>query len=88
MSPQAGRPGAGEPRRQFPGVHAHPQADSGELEIGHHVSTVAHLGNLAFRTSGRVEWDAVSGRVVGNEAAQKLVSRQYREPWTLAHLND
>jgi hypothetical protein len=24
---------------------------------------------------------------VGNEAAQKLVSRQYREPWTLPYLN-
>ncbi|MGO9241925.1 MAG: Gfo/Idh/MocA family protein [Bryobacteraceae bacterium] len=57
------------------------------LEIGHHVSTVAHLGNLALRTSGRVEWDAASGSVVGNEAAQKLVSRQYREPWTLPYLN-
>jgi predicted dehydrogenase len=57
------------------------------FEIGHHVSTVAHLGNLAFRTTGRVEWDAASGSVVGNEAAQKLVSRQYREPWTLPYLN-
>jgi hypothetical protein len=57
------------------------------FEIGHHVSTVAHLGNLALRTSGRVEWDAASGGVVGNEAAQKLVSRQYREPWILPYLN-
>jgi len=67
--------------------NAQPQTDGGKLRNRAPRSKVAHLGNLAFRTTGRVEWDAASGSVVGNEAAQKLVSRQYREPWTLPYLN-
>jgi predicted dehydrogenase len=54
------------------------------LEIGHHVSSVAHLGNLALRTHSRIEWDAASGTVRGNDAANALVMRPYRAPWRLA----
>jgi predicted dehydrogenase len=46
------------------------------LEVGHHVSTVAHLGNLALRTKSRIEWD-------GNHQAHPLLSRTYRAPWKL-----
>jgi hypothetical protein len=54
------------------------------LDIGHHVSTVAHLGNLALRSRSRVEWDGEAGRAVGNEEAGKLLLRPYRAPWKLA----
>jgi predicted dehydrogenase len=54
-----------------------------DVEIGQHVSTVAHLGNLALRSAGTVRWDEKAGRVVGNDAAQALVMRDYRKPWSL-----
>lgn len=54
------------------------------LEIGHHVSTVAHLGNVALRSRSRIEWDAAAGEVRGNQEANALVTRKYRAPWTLA----
>ncbi len=53
------------------------------LDIGHHVSTVAHLGNLALRAKSRIAWDAQAERVVGNEAANALVTPVYRAPWKL-----
>ena len=53
------------------------------LDIGHHVSTVAHLGNLALRTKSRIEWDAAAGRATGNAEAQRLVTQPYRAPWSL-----
>jgi predicted dehydrogenase len=53
------------------------------LQIGHHVSSVAHLGNIALRSRSRIEWDAAAEQVRGNEAANALLSRQYRPPWTL-----
>ena len=53
------------------------------LDVGHHVSTVAHLGNLALRSRSRIEWDADAERVRENEAANRLVSRPYRQPWKL-----
>jgi len=51
------------------------------LEIGHHVSTVAHLGNLALRSRSRIEWNAEAQRVENNPEANGLLSRRYREPW-------
>ncbi len=54
------------------------------LDIGHHVSAVAHLGNIALRSRSRVEWAGEAGGIVGNEAASSLVLRPYRAPWKLA----
>jgi len=54
------------------------------LEIGHHVSSVAHLGNVALRSKSRIEWDAAAERVRGNDEANRLMSRAYRAPWKLA----
>ncbi len=54
------------------------------LEVGHHVSAVAHLGNLALRSKSRIEWDAAAEKVRDNEAANQLLTRQYRAPWKLA----
>jgi len=54
------------------------------LDLGHHVSTVAHLGNLALRSKARVQWDSERERALGNDAANALVARPYRAPWKLA----
>ena len=55
------------------------------LTIGHHVSTVAHLGNLALRTGSEIHWDAVNERVTNNPAADALVGEAYRTPWELPY---
>ncbi|MCP4250894.1 MAG: Gfo/Idh/MocA family oxidoreductase [bacterium] len=55
------------------------------LTVGHHVSTVAHLGNLAFRSGKPVTWDAKRERVVGNKQADELVGARYRRPWKLPY---
>ncbi len=55
------------------------------LEVGHHVSTVAHLGNLAFQTKSEIHWDSEKEIVVGNPAADALVGLPYRKPWTLPY---
>ncbi len=60
------------------------QAPVENLEIGHHVSSVAHLGNLALRSGSRIEWNAEAQRVENNAEANRLVSRPYRAPWRLA----
>ena len=56
------------------------------LEIGHHVSTIAHLGNIALRSNSRVVWDAKNEHVIDNKKADKLVSLEYRKPWKLPYL--
>jgi predicted dehydrogenase len=60
------------------------QAPVENLEVGHHVSTVAHLGNVALRSKSRIEWNAADEQVAGNEEANRLLSRPYRAPWKLS----
>ena len=57
------------------------------LELGHHVSTVAHLGNIAFRTGHKITWDAANEKIVGDREADKLVAVKYRKPWKLPYAN-
>jgi predicted dehydrogenase len=54
------------------------------LDVGHHVSTVAHLGNLALRSKSRIEWDAAAEQVRSNADANAFISRKYRAPWKLS----
>jgi hypothetical protein len=53
------------------------------LELGHHISTLAHLGNIAYRSGSKISWNAAKERVVGNREADKLVGTRYRAPWKL-----
>jgi predicted dehydrogenase len=57
-----------------------------DLELGHHVTTVAHLGNLALRTGRSIEYDAANMRVIGNDKANEMITPHYRAPWTLPKL--
>lgn len=55
------------------------------LELGHHVSTVAHLGNIAFRSGRTIVWDPVKERISNHTDADKLVGVKYRKPWNLPY---
>lgn len=56
------------------------------LEVGHQVSTVAHLGNIALRSGRKITYDPVQERIVGDPEAQKLTTVNYRQPWQLPYL--
>ena len=60
------------------------QAPVENLDVGYHVSAVAQLGNIALRSQSRIEWDAANERVIGNEAANRLMMANYRAPWKLS----
>jgi hypothetical protein len=45
--------------------------------------TVAnHLGGVAYRTGKPLKWDHLSGKT-DNDAANKLLQREYRAGWKL-----
>ena len=54
-----------------------------DVEIGHNSMIACHLGNIAFRTGRRIQWDVANERVIGDAEAQKLVMKPYRAPWSL-----
>lgn len=93
------RKGGGEEPKKFPGSgDARPahvrnfldcvksrQQPVENVKVGHHVSTVAHLGNVAQRSGRKIYWDPVKEQVIGDKAANKLVGVQYRAPWKLPY---
>jgi predicted dehydrogenase len=52
-----------------------------EIEIGHLSTTLCHLGNIATRLGRAIKFDPKTERVVGDEEANRLVGRDYREHW-------
>jgi len=53
-----------------------PNAD---IEIGHHSATLSHLGNIATRVGRVLHFDPAKERIVGDDEADKLTRRTYRE---------
>lgn len=53
------------------------------LETGHYATNLGHLLNISWEVGRSIEWDGEKDRVIGDEEAQKLVMKPYREPWKL-----
>ena len=53
------------------------------LEIGHRSTSFAHLATISMITKERLEWDAVNEQFTNSEEANKLLSYEYRKPYTL-----
>lgn len=52
-------------------------------ETGHRTATIAHIGNIAMMLGRKVRWDPVTERFLDDDAANSMLGRQQREPWTL-----
>jgi predicted dehydrogenase len=57
-----------------------------DIEIGHRATTACHLGNIAWRTQQKLRWDGQAERFIGNEDANRWLTRPYRAPWKLEGL--
>ena len=62
------------------------QAPVENLELGHFVTSVAHLGNIAFRTKKKIVWDARQQQIVNDKEADRLTTVKYRKPWKLPYM--
>jgi len=54
-----------------------------DVEIGCRSVSVCHLGNLAYRLKRPLKWDPAAERFVGDDVANRMLHRPYREPWVL-----
>jgi len=54
-----------------------------DVEIGARSATICHLGNIAYELKQKLKWDPAEERFIGNEEANKLLSRPMRSPWHL-----
>jgi len=54
-----------------------------DVEIGHRSVSVCHIGNIAMRLGRKLQWDPEKEQFVGDEAANRWISKPYRAPWHL-----
>jgi predicted dehydrogenase len=52
-------------------------------EIAHRSISVGLLGEIAMITNQKIQWDPEKEEIIGNEYASRLLTRPYRQPWTL-----
>lgn len=52
-------------------------------EIGQRCNTICHIGNIAMQLRRKLRWDPERECFPGDEAANRLLGRAYREPWKL-----
>ncbi len=53
------------------------------IEIGRNAALVAHLGNIAYRTGEKLEWNASEGSIMNSPEANSFLKPIYRAPWEL-----
>lgn len=52
-------------------------------EVGHRTITLSHIGNIAMLLGRPLRWEPQHERFVGDAAANAMLSRPMRAPWTL-----
>ncbi len=60
------------------------QPTSTPVETGHNSALPGHLSYIAAQTGRKIRWDAKKEVIVGDPAASKMMSREYRGPWKLS----
>jgi len=53
------------------------------VDIGHRVSTVCHLANIAIKLGRKLKWNPEREQFVSDDDANKLLDRPRRDPWQL-----
>ena len=50
---------------------------------GHRATNVGHLMNIAWQVGRTIDWDGDNEQIVGDDEANALVEKPYRDPWKL-----
>jgi Oxidoreductase family, C-terminal alpha/beta domain len=54
------------------------------VDIGHRVSTICHLANIAIKLGRKLKWDPLGERFESDDSANAMLSRPMRSPWKLS----
>lgn len=52
-------------------------------DVAHRSCALVHLGEIAYRTRGRLDFDPLAGRFVNCDEANALLTKKYRAPYVL-----
>jgi predicted dehydrogenase len=54
------------------------------VEVGHHSTIPGHLCVISMLTGRKILWDAKEEKILGDEEASALMTREYRAPWKMS----
>ena len=54
-----------------------------DVEVGHRSAALCHLANISYRTNRKLKFDSRTERFQGDDEANKLLKRDYREPFVV-----
>jgi predicted dehydrogenase len=60
-----------------------PEDLKASIENGHLSTALCHLGNISYRVGRSVKFDGATERFVGDQEADRLLTRAYRAPYVL-----
>jgi predicted dehydrogenase len=75
----SGRLDSGAHHRDFLASIRSGRRPNADIEIGHLSATLAHLGNIATRVGRVLHFDSGTEQIAGDEEANRLVRRTYRQ---------
>lgn len=64
-------------------VRSHNLQTKARAEVAHRSCALVHLGEIAFRTGGRLDFDPKTETAVNNEEANAMLTKDYRSPFVL-----
>jgi predicted dehydrogenase len=53
------------------------------VQVGHHSAIPGHLGYISMVTGRKINWSVKHEKIIGDEEASKLLTREYRSPWKI-----
>jgi hypothetical protein len=62
------------------------QKPNSDVEIGRLSTTLCHLGNVSYRLGRDVKWDAKTETFPGDKEANRLLTKEYRQPYGLPNV--
>ncbi|HJN12953.1 MAG: Gfo/Idh/MocA family oxidoreductase [Pirellulaceae bacterium] len=82
-----GRRGYEEHMAQFlEAVRTRKPMTRASAEVAHRSCALVHLGEIAYRTRGRLDFDPAAEQFVDCDEANALLSKNYRQPYTLPEI--
>lgn len=60
-----------------------PSESMADAEVGHRTCSMGQLAHIAIKRGKKLEWDPKKEQFIGDEEADKMLSRAYRDPWGL-----
>jgi hypothetical protein len=53
------------------------------IDAASHVASVAQMGNIAFRSGKRLDWDTAAGKFTDSKINDDYLMKEYHSGWTL-----